>query len=57
MSIFDKFRTRNETNSSMGVTCVASGKCEFRHTTLCEKCKNNLGMQKDKSYFEPKECD
>lgn len=53
MSIFGK--RKNETNSSMGVTCVAKGKCEFRHTTLCEKCKNNLGTEKQESYFKPRE--
>lgn len=57
MSLFDKFRTKNEINSSLGVTCVADGKCYFRHTTLCEKCKNNIGYQRDKSYFAPKERD
>lgn len=45
---------KNERNSSLSVTCVARGECEFRHTTLCDKCKNNMGMQKYKSYFEPK---
>lgn len=55
MNIFGK--RKNETNSSMGVTCVAKGECEFRHTTLCEKCKNNLGMERKESYFEPRERD
>lgn len=50
-------KRNNETNSSMGVTCVADGKCCHRHTTMCDKCKNNIGYQRDKSYFEPKERD
>ncbi|EOS47192.1 hypothetical protein C810_01508 [Lachnospiraceae bacterium A2] len=55
MIIFGK--RRNETNSSMGVTCIAKGKCKFRYTTLFEKCKNNLGKEKRESYFEPRERD
>lgn len=55
MSIFGK--RKNETNSSMGVTCVAKGKCEFRHTELCRKCKNNLGAEKQESYFDRRESD
>lgn len=55
MSLF--WKRRNETNSSMGVTCVADGKCCHRHTMVCKLCKNNLGMQRDKSYFVPKERD
>ena len=55
MSVFNKFKKKNLWNSSMVVTCVASGKCEFRHTTMCDRCKNNMGMEKTESYFEPRE--
>lgn len=55
MSLFGK--RKNETNSSMGVTCVADDKCCHRHTTMCDRCKNNIGAQRDKSYFDPKERD
>lgn len=48
------FKRKNETNSSLNVTCIAKGTCEFRHTTLCNECKNNLGIIEEKSYFEPK---
>lgn len=53
MRVFGK--RKNETNSSMSVACIAKGECEFRHTTLCVKCKNNLGIERKKSYFEPRE--
>lgn len=55
MSLFGK--RKNETNSSMAVTCIAKDNCCHRHTTMCDKCKNNIGEQRDKSYFEPKESD
>lgn len=48
------FKRKNQQNSSMGVTCIAKGRCEFRHTTICEKCKNNIGVERDKSYFKPR---
>ena len=47
-------KRKNQKNSSMRVTCVAKGKCEFRHTTMCDKCNNNIGPERDKSYFKPK---
>lgn len=49
------FRTVNQTNSSMGVQCVAPDKCQMRHTTLCKGCKNNIGKHEDKDFYEPRE--
>lgn len=54
MRLFCKKRKKNLQNSSMRVTCVASGKCQFRHTTMCYKCGNNIRKEEDKSYFESK---
>lgn len=53
--IFKKFKKVNELNSTIGNQCVADGICEFRFTTMCQNCKNNIGMKKDKNYFELKE--
>ena len=47
------FRTVNQTNSSMGVQCVAPEKCRLRHTTSCDNCKNNIGKYEDESFYEP----
>lgn len=49
------FKFKNETNSSLIVTCVAAGKCSMRHTTLCDGCENNVGMQIKHNYFKPKQ--
>ncbi len=54
MGLFNKKRKKNVQNSSMKVTCIATEKCKFRYTTLCDKCKHNIGAEGDKSYFEPK---
>lgn len=48
-------RTVNQTNSSMGVQCVAPDKCRLRHTTSCDNYKNNIGKYKDKNFYEPRE--
>lgn len=49
------FRAVNQTNSSMGVQCVAPDKCYMRHTALCKGCKNNIGEYEDKDFYEPRE--
>lgn len=48
-------RRKNQVNSNLGVTCVAPKECEFRHTSLCDKCENNKGMEKTENYFKSKE--
>lgn len=50
--MFDFFKGINTKNSSMSVQCNAKGVCEMRHTTLCENCKHNCGVEKNKNYFE-----
>lgn len=42
----------NEQNSTLGVQCVATEKCKFRFTTMCETCKKNIGTKEEKSYYE-----
>lgn len=53
--MFNKFKYVNKSNSTIGVQCIAKGKCEFRFTSLCKKCENNIGMKEDKNYFKLKE--
>lgn len=50
--MFNWFKGINETNSSMMVQCDAKGVCEWRHSSMCEHCKHNCGVKKDKNYFE-----
>lgn len=49
------FKAVNQTNSSMGIQCVAPDKCRFRHTTTCDSCKNNIGKYEGKDFYEPRE--
>jgi len=44
----------NDENSTLAVSCVAPGKCEFRFTTMCQRCKKNLGCKQEKNYYESK---
>lgn len=44
----------NQTNSSLGIQCVAPDKCRSRHTPICNNCKNNIGEYKDKDFYEPR---
>lgn len=46
-SIKKFFQTVNQQNSTMGVQCVASKKCGFRFTTVCDNCKKNIGVHRD----------
>ncbi len=39
-------------NSTLGVQCDAKGKCDWRFSAMCNKCKHNCGMKKDKNYFK-----
>lgn len=48
------YRRVNQDNSTLGVQCVAKGKCEMRFTTLCDTCRNNSGMKRDVNYYEPR---
>ena len=48
------FQIVNQTNSSLGVQCVAPDKCGLRHTTSCDKCKYNIGKYEDKIFYEPR---
>lgn len=45
----------NSLNSTIGNQCVAENICIFRFTTMCQKCKNNIGKERYKNYFELKE--
>lgn len=40
-------------NSNLGVQCSAKEKSDWRHTTMCDNCKHNCGMEKHKSSFMP----
>ncbi len=42
----------NERNSTLGIQCVATDKCRFRFTTMCETCKKNIGAKEEKNYYE-----
>lgn len=38
-------------NSNLDVQCNAKGKCDWRHTTMCDNCKHNYGRKKHKDRF------
>lgn len=46
------FVSVNQENSTLGKQCIAKGKCRFRFTTMCDTCKNNIGAEEEKSYYE-----
>lgn len=47
------FKSRiNEDNSTLTVNCIASGRCEYRRTSICNMCERNIGaITLDKNYF------
>lgn len=41
-----------EDNSSLAIRCIAPNICEYRHTTICAMCNNNIHAKfKEKNYF------
>ena len=55
MRLFNKGEYKiYETNSSLGVQCDVKEKCELRHTTICDNCKHNHGMKREKCFYEPR---
>ncbi len=48
-NLFEKIKSIficvNEQNSTRSVQCIATNKCRFRFTTLCETCKKNIGTK------------